>query len=125
MRLHLIEMKNDFFLRHCGFMQLVPIYFKTCHNEIRTYMMSLISECCRSRSNAVGQKSNMNFKFKLALKEFNILPQIIQLMVSSTEIAEKAAKTILCMFEDDNSIYDLLLKHEGMGTIFEAIRQFR
>lgn len=89
-------------------------------------MISLIAECCRLRPNSGGQKNNMNYKFKLALKEFNILPQIIQLMVSSIdEIAEKAAETILFMFEDDTTIYDILLKHKGMGTIFEAIRKFQ
>lgn len=86
--------------------------------------MSLIAKCCRLRPNAVNYK--MVKYFRTALQEFNILPHIIQLILNdSSELATGAAEITLGMFDDDNYIYDVLLKHKGLFVVFKAVEKFQ
>lgn len=113
-----------FKLRDTGFIRLSPKLLSVKHIKIQVSIMSLIAECCRTRPNVTNQK--MDVLYNIALKQLNILPQIIQLMLSSTtELAAKAAETTLGMFDGDNYIYDTLLKHKGLNVIFKAIRKFQ
>lgn len=83
--------------------------------------MGLITECCRLRPNAINYI--LVEKCRMALKELNILPRIVQLMLGARELAEKAAEITLCMFDGDNYIYDVMLKHKGLHVIFKAIEK--
>lgn len=83
--------------------------------------MSLIAECCRLRPNAVNQI--LAERCKMSMKELNILPRIIQLLLGAKELAEKAAEITLCMFDDRYYIYDVMLKHKGLHAIFKAIKK--
>lgn len=86
--------------------------------------MSLVSKCCRPSRKENGIKTDV--LYKLALKELDLLPKIVKIIVNdNVELAANAAETILeCMRDDDKSVYNVLLKHKGMKTIFQAIRQF-
>lgn len=85
--------------------------------------MSLIAECCRPRPNAVNQ--TLVERCRMSMKELNILPRIVQLMLGTKELAEKAAEITLCMFDDRNYIYDVLLKQKGLHAIFKAIEKLK
>lgn len=85
--------------------------------------MGLVSNCCRPSSNVLGQK--MNVLHKTLLKELNILPQIMQFIQSNTiKLVLTASETILFIFDDDFSVYDVLLNHKGMEVLFKAIKKF-
>lgn len=104
--------------------ELLSRLLNTEHNEIQMSTMSLVSKCCRPSRNDAAQKTDV--LYKLALKELNLLPKIVNIIVNdNVELAANAAETILeCMRDDDNSVYDVLLMHKGMDTIFQAIRKF-
>lgn len=86
--------------------------------------MSLIKECCCSRPGIAMQKTNV--LYKTAVKELNLLPQIINFMISSSaELAAKSAITILGMLEDDANLFDLLLKQKGMDLMLKSMKQFK
>lgn len=103
---------------------MLPQLLNTKHSEIQISIMSLIKECCSSRPETSVQKTNI--LYKTAVKELNLLPQIIQFMISSsTELAAKSAITILDMLEDDPSLYDVLLKQKGMDLMLKSIRKFQ
>ncbi|XP_016657738.1 armadillo repeat-containing protein gudu-like [Acyrthosiphon pisum] len=107
-----------------GFVQLLSQLLNSKHGEIQVSIMSLVAECCRTRPGVVGQNTDVHIR--VALKEQNILQQVIQFLVSdSTQLAEKATETILCMFDGDPAIYNVLLKHKGMEALFKAVTKFQ
>lgn len=86
--------------------------------------MSLISECCRTRPDVVEQTTHT--LFRVALIEQDLLPGIIKFMISSTtDLAAKAAETILSILDDDPIIYEILLKHKGMEIMYTALKKFK
>jgi len=104
--------------------QLLSPLLNSKHGETQVSIMSLVAECCRTRPEVVEQKIDIHTR--VALKEKNILPQVIQFLVSdSTQLAEKAAETILRMFDGSPAIYDILLKHKGMEALFKAVLKFQ
>ncbi|XP_025200518.1 armadillo repeat-containing protein gudu-like [Melanaphis sacchari] len=118
------SLKSQEELWETGFVQLLSQLLNSVHSETQISIMSLVAECCRTRPEVVQQKTNINIR--VLLKELNILQQIIQFLVSDiTQLAEKAAETILCMFDDSLAIYDILLKYRGMETIFKAMQKFQ
>lgn len=123
--IYIIYVTYYVYYRNTGFVnKLLPRLLNTKHNEIQMSMMSLISKCCCPSPNENGLKTDV--LYKLALKELDLLPKIVKIIVhDNVELAANAAETILeCIRDDNKSVYDVLLKHKGMKTIFQAIRQF-
>lgn len=105
-------------------MELLSQLLNSKHGETQVSIMSLVAECCRSRPEVVGQKIDIYFREEL--KERNILQQVIRFLVNdSTQLAQRAAETILCMFDGSPAIYNVLLKHKGMATLFKAVTKFK
>lgn len=103
---------------------MLPKILNTKHNQLQISIMSLISECCRSRPNEINHKTST--LYKVAMKELDLLPKIIKFIVSNTtDLAAKAADTILSMLDDDPVIYNVLLENKGMDVIFSAIKKFK
>jgi len=105
-------------------MKLLSPLLNSKHGETQVSIMSLVAECCRSRPEVVGQKIDVSFR--VALNEQNILQQVIKFLVSdSTQLAQRAAETIMCMFDGSPAIYNILLEHKGMETLFKAVTKFK
>lgn len=85
--------------------------------------MSSIAECCRSRPNVANNK--MAQLCKMALKDMMLLPKIIGFMLGNfPQLAAKSAEIILGMVDEDPSIYDILLKNEGVQVVCKALQKF-
>ncbi|XP_060844548.1 armadillo repeat-containing protein gudu-like [Rhopalosiphum padi] len=116
------SLKSQKQLWETGFVQLLSELLNSVHGETQISIMSLVAECCRTRPEVIRQ----NKSIRVALKELNILQQVIQFLVSdTTPLAEKAAETLLCMFDGSPDIYDILLKYKGMEAIFKALLKFQ
>lgn len=85
--------------------------------------MKSLAEWCRPRPNVTNKK--MAELCKMALKDLVQLPIIIKFMLGNwPELAAISAEIILGLLDEDLSIYDGLLKHEGVQTVCKALLMF-
>ncbi|VVC37191.1 Armadillo-type fold,Armadillo,Armadillo-like helical [Cinara cedri] len=117
------SLKSQEALWNSGFINLLPQLLNTSNGEIQISVMSSVAECCRSRPNVVSNK--MAELCKVALKDLMQLPRIIGFMLGNyPELAGKSAEILLGMVDDDPSIYDVLLKNEGVQVVCKALQKF-